>query len=334
MENFDLDEFMESTEESVEEPVVEDNSDFDDDDDLGSSVEESDDDSEIDLLGAVLQSKGITNGKVLVVNDKNETEEIDFNDLSKEEQLAVLTNNDVNLHNYFTPDELKTIEYLRQQNTDLVTLVKNIKENAIKDYLEQNNSVSYTVDQLSDDELFKYDLKERYPDLTDLEIQEELDQAHLNEELFNKKMGALRKEYKEEEDALDKRLQAEEDAKREQSYNNYVRAAQEYAYSLDSLHNLELSDSDKNEVLRFLLDRDVNGQPEFFKLLNDPASLFNMAWYHLYGDKAFKMVNDYWRNQVSESRRPAPTTRVVNKKNTEKKPSKDYFGLNAYFSDK
>lgn len=334
-ETFDLDSFMEGIEEPIEEGYnledkIDENPQVDDnyDGDGGEEPQEP-----VDLIDALLQSKGIQNGKILIVNDANEEEEIDFNDLSDAEKLEILTQNPVN--NNLTNEEINTINYLRQNRTNLATLVQNIKDAAIKEYLDQNDSVSYTVDQLTDEELFKYDLKEKYPDLSDEEVQEELDQALLNEELFNKKMQFLRKNYKDEENSLMERAQLEEDAKREQAYTDYVNATASYAQSINTLHDLELSDADKDRVLRFLLDRDVNGQPEFFKLLNSPEAVFNMAWYHLYGKQAFTMINDYWRSQVSNSRRPQ--TKVVNKKTTplgDTKKTKDYFGLDAYFSGK
>lgn len=333
-DNFDLDSFMEGIEEPVEEgyniedsidesPV--DNYDFDGD---GEEPQEP-----VDLIDALLQSKGIRNGKIVVLNDNNEEEEIDFNDLSDSEKIDILTQSPVS--NNLTDEEINTINYLRQNNTNLVTLVQNIKEAAVRDYLEQNDSVNYTVDQLSDEELFKYDLKEKYPELTEEEVQEELDQASLNEDLFKKKMEFLRKNYKEEENSLMERTRQEEDAKREQAYTDYANATASYAQSINTLHDLELSDTDKNRVLGFLLDRDVNGQPEFFKILNNPEAVFNMAWYHLYGKQAFTMINDYWKAQISNSRK-TQQPKVINKKTNTggTKNTKDYFGLDAYFSGK
>ena len=334
MENeFDLDSFMEGIEEPIEEgynledninetPQV-DNDDFSD----GEEPQEP-----INLIDALLQAKGIQDGKIVVVNENDEEEEINFEDLSDSEKLDILTQNPVNGN--LTDDEINTINFLRKNNTNLATLVQNIKEAAIKDYLEQNGSVGYTVDQLTDEELFKYDLREKYPELTEEEVQEELDQASLNEDLFRKKMEFLRKNYKEEENSLMERAKMEEDAKREQAYTDYANATASYAQSINTLHDLELSDADKNRVLRFLLDRDVNGQPEFFKLLNSPEAVFNMAWYHLYGKQAFTMINDYWKSQVSNSRRTQP--KVINKKTTQSdtRKTKDYFGLDAYFSGK
>ena len=308
---FDLDSFMEGIEEPIEEGYnLEDNINNNppvDNDDLNDGEEPQE---PINLIDALLQAKGIQDGKIVVVNENDEEEEINFEDLSDSEKLDILTQNSVD--NNFTDDEINTINYLRENNTNLATLVQNIKEAAIKDYLEQNDSVNYTVDQLTDEELFKYDLREKYPELTEEEVQEELDQASLNEDLFKKKMEFLRKNYKEEENSLIERAKMEEDAKREQAYTDYANATTNYAQSINTLHDLELSDADKNRVLRFLLDRDVNGQPEFFKLLNSPEAVFNMAWYHLYGKQAFTMINDYWRSQLSNSRRTQP--KVINQR--------------------
>jgi hypothetical protein len=46
----------------------------------------------------------------------------------------------------------------------------------------------YNIDNFSDEELYLIDLKQQIPDITDEEAYNELDNAKLNPEIFNKRI--------------------------------------------------------------------------------------------------------------------------------------------------
>ncbi len=87
------------------------------------------------------------------------------------------------------------------------------------------------------------------------------------------------------------------------------------------------------EVLQFLLSKDINGQSEFVKLLNDPNALFQLAWFATKGQEAFSTIHDYYKKEIDTARKakgPGLTSqRTVVKK--ESKPKDDPYGLNEIF---
>ena len=119
----------------------------------------------------------------------------------------------------------------------------------------------------------------------------------------------------------------------EQNYQILVDSMVEIAQDTNELFDLELEDEDKEEVLQFLLNKDINGQSEFVKLLNDPNALFQLAWFATKGQEAFNTIHDYYKKEIDLARKAKGASltsqRTVVKKDT--KPKDDPYGLNEIF---
>lgn len=284
-----------------------------------------------DFITKLLRDRGIDKTSVQFANEKGEIELYDFDDLEDDEKYAILSEPQ---QLPISDEEINTINFLRQNNINLQEFAKYQRDQAIKEYLEQNSQPDYTVDQLSDDDLFKFDLLDRFPDLTDEEVEDELEAAKANEPIFNRKVQALRNEYKQLEDEKLQADAARQQQQSEQEFQQYAQDMVNVARSITDLHGLELEDQDKEQVLSFLLDKDVNGQSGFFKLFNDPQACFRMAWYALYGDQAFESVNNYYKSVIEQSRRaaqPAPKRAVRRAPKPTNNKSADALDMDKYF---
>ena len=124
------------------------------------------------------------------------------------------------------------------------------------------------------------------------------------------------------------------------SFDSYEKADALLRWYDDYLSNtsiedfdLELEDDDKEEVLQFLLNKDINGQSDFVKLLNDPKALFQLAWFATKGQEAFSTIHDYYKKEIDMARKAKgsglTSQRTVVKK--ESKPKDDPYGLNEIF---
>ena len=93
---------------------------------------------------------------------------------------------------------------MRSNNTDLEGIVNYYANQAVQNYINSQTAPekTYSIDEYSDEELYMADLKARFPDFTDEEIEAKLDTAKLNEETFKKEVDSLRSYYKAEEDAV------------------------------------------------------------------------------------------------------------------------------------
>ena len=153
-------------------------------------------DSTVSAVDKYLQSKGFENSEVTIYDENDEEIKVNFHELSSDEQLDILssiTTKERGAQLY--ADEQEWINELRKNNLDFDSFLE-LYKNSIMEELGATQEDSYEIDAYDDKELFLLDLKNKY-DLTDEELQSELEKELQNEELFEKKVAKTRAEYKE-----------------------------------------------------------------------------------------------------------------------------------------
>ena len=243
------------------------------------------DDNDDDLITSYLKSRGVKDGKTLVYETEDgNTEETDFTSLSKEEQLNIL--NELSKSN-LTQDEIETIDYLRSQRATLKDVVdyysQMAAQKAVEDYIAQNGEIqpNYQVDDYSDDELYIADLRSKY-EMTDEELAADLEMAKSNEELFKKKVEVIRNQYKAAEDQKIEDDRLAKEAQMQNFTNNVYNALNNFNelsldYRDEKSDSLQIEDAEKEAVYNYILSQDENGATQFFKDLNDPNVLVELA---------------------------------------------------------
>ena len=234
-----------------------------------------------DVLTTFLSQYGIENGKITYENDNGDTEEVNFNELDSAEQLNILKE-------LTTPDlsenEINTINFLRSNNVTLQDVIEYYSQVAVQNYIKENGPAprEYSIDEYSDDELYFADLKAKYPEMTDEEIQADVDSAKENEELFKKKADAIRKQYKANEDeraAAIKKQQQDQytafDNSIKQSITNFNEISLDYKDS--KADALVIDDNMKNEIYNYLMNVGSDGKSQFAKDLEDTNKWVNFA---------------------------------------------------------
>lgn len=254
--------------------------------------------TENSLLDDFLKSKGIENSKIRIIDEDEEEKEVNFYDLTKEEQLEILNSTESSLNEDLDDSEIELINLLRTHNLTIQDYLEQYKESIIAE-LQQPAEVSYDIDAYDDHELFLLDLKNKY-DLTDEELQAELEKELKNEELFTKKVTKLRTEYKKLEDQQKAEEQARFEAQREEEYNKFAQAMVDIASSTEDFHGVFLEDNEKQETLSYLLDLDETGASQFSKDLNDPNRLYEAAWYLRYGKEAFQALESAYEAEIAK----------------------------------
>lgn len=229
---------------------------------------------ELSIIDEFLALNGISNGTIKFIDDDNKETEKNFYELTKEEQLEVLNSF---MQNPEEPDtaEQQFLEYLKSNNLSVNDFLTQYKDEIVKELTAQYEP-NYEIDAYDDEELFLLDLKSKY-DLTDEELKAELEKELQNDVLFKKKVDSLRSEYKKLEDQYKETQQAEFNKQREEEYNKFADTIVDIAIKNSDFYGIELEDSEKNEVLSFLLDLDDNGTSEFYKELNKPDRLYEAA---------------------------------------------------------
>lgn len=260
-----------------------------------------------DYMHEFLKGYGIDNGIITFENEDGTTEEVNFHDLEDSEKLNILK--ELSTPN-LSEDEVATINYLRKNNATIQDVVEYYSQKAVEDYINKNGTTEkqYSVDAYTDDELFIADLKNKYSDMTDEEIQADLNSAKENEALFKKKVDIIRNQYKQQEEEREK----ESVRQQEEQYKSFVNTVYNQIadfnevsmdYRDSTSDSLQIEDFEKNAIYDYILKRDSEGTTQFFKDINDPKKLVEMAWFTLYGKDAISDISTYWKTQLKNSRK-------------------------------
>lgn len=260
---------------------------------------------EDDVVYDYLVSKGI-NPLAVKIDTGDGIQEVDFDDLSKEEQLSILQDNsqyDYRDADDLTDEEVNLVNQIRKNNWSVNDYNNYIVQQAYNQIMSQQQP-QYSIDDFTDEELFLADLQAKVPDITEDEALQELTSARDNEELFNKKVKALREQYQEKEDEDRKQFEEEQLAR----YNQQVQEATDLILGAIEQNRemdlggqiVEMSDDDMNTVASFILDSDQAGVRHMQKALNDPQAVVQMAWWLTRGREAFRTLNDYYKNQITQ----------------------------------
>ena len=253
-----------------------------------------------ELILKLLEAKGIKDGLVKIENEDGTEEDIAFADLTEEEQLNILNTSVDDLA--LSDSELSAVEFLRTNNVTLEQTIEYFTKKAVAE-ATATQTAEKSVAEYTDEEIYAFDLIQRFKDWTEEDIQLELDKQQEHPELFKRKVDALREEYLQlEKDSV---TQQEADAKRleEEEFEKITNTLVEVARGVEDIGGLDIELEDKQEVLGFILNKDVNGVTDFAKLMDDPKQLFELAWYAKKGKEAFQTIHDYYKNEITEASR-------------------------------
>lgn len=279
--------------------------------------EEHPNNTDFNVLEEYLKRHGINDiSKLQFQDDSGETTEVDFNTLTPEEQLEILT--EVS-NPGLSEDEVNAIDYLRRNRVTLEQAIEYFKQKAIEDYIAQNgDQTKYDIDDYSDDEIYIADLRFKFPTLTDEELSYKLEQAKQNEELFKKEIDSIKESYKENVKLAQEEAEQEAKTQQEEFKNSLITASQNFnEISLDykdpDSDSLVIEPDDKQKVLSYILDQDTNGYSKFGKDLMDPKILFELAWYRLYGKDVISNISGYFKDIIKNERKSNKKTNVTSK---------------------
>lgn len=262
-------------------------------------AQEEEDDYIIDIL----KTKGINDPEKIRFEEEDGKEvTLSWKDLTKEEKINILTGSVVESpknepqHDDYTDEEKQFIAYLRANNMTPTQYSEQFQE--------QEPQTQYTVDSLTDEDLFILDLQARVEGITEEELQKALETAKSDETLFKKQIEGIRKEYQNLEDNNRQQQEAIAIEKQNQQWNAFVDTITDKIEGFNSVEgiDLELDDDDKQALADFILERDETGVSNLGKALNDPESLVTIAWWALNGDRLVDDITTMFKEQIQRAR--------------------------------
>ena len=271
-------------------------------------------DSKDDYITRILASKGIDRSKIQIVDEEGNPTEVSFDDLSNDDKYSILSYQEEPV--LPSDDEIQTLNFLRQNNMSLNDFAIWQRQQAIEEYLAGQQPAT-ELDSYSDEEIIAYDFIQRFgEEMTDEEIDEEINRLKANPEAFKKRVSLLRTAFKSEEEAQAKLYQDQEAAKQAENENMFINTYTQALSGIDSIQNIELDDADRDELLRFVLEKDQANRTELSKAMDKPENVLKMAWYLLHGEETVDAMIDYFKKEIDKRSKTNP--RVVTKPHTRK----------------
>ena len=281
---------------------------------------------EPDLTTEVLRLKGITNpDKIKFEDETGAVVERAWDSLSREEQINILVDQQPEQPS-FDEAELQLINAIRERGMT--------PDEYIQSLMPEPQAKQYKVDELSDDEVYALDLLHKVgSDISDEEINQAIEAAKQNEDLFKKTVQGLRREYVRLQEDEEAQIANEKALKEEAIYNNFANSIKSQIKELNSFAGqpLQLSEDDVDDLSSFMLDMDDQGLSAFGKAMNDPSLFTKAAFWILNEDKIVEELN----NQMQENYRRGyeqakldmqPKSKLVfNKPTSQKKTTDDVF---------
>ena len=260
-----------------------------------SYIEESDiNNDDFNLTEELLKLQGITDiNKIKFEDESGAIVEKAWESLSNNEKLMILSHQE-------DPDtslddaEIELINQIRESGLNPDQYIQNLLKQEVP-------TPTYEVDKMSDDELFCLDLLDKIgsENISDEELQQALDNAKSNENLYSKQVASLRVYYKGLEENRQKELEKQKQEQAEYEFNVFsndiVNSIRNFNLSEDV--PVELSNKEMEDLANYILTRDTSGYSEFGRLLNDPKEFTKAAFWTLKGQE---ILNEM-QNQIKEA---------------------------------
>jgi hypothetical protein len=316
-DNQDLFEF-ETQDEPIQNPQEDQPEDIYTEDDFNGS--ENDQEPEEDFISKLLEAKGFKNKTIQITDENGELIDVNFDDLTDQEKFDLLSDQDQGVMP--SDDELKAINFLRTNNMTLEDFAKWQREQGVQEYLA-NQTPSTEFDEYTDDEMIAYDFIQRFgEEMTDEEIDAEIDRLKTDPDAYKKRVDLLRASYKSEAEAQSKLYEQEQQTKSKAAEEAFKSAYVNAASGINYIHGMDLDENDKQELLDFVLNKDASNRTGLSKALDDPESVLRMAWYLLHAEDTFDATVDHFKKEISKRSREN-NTRVLNR--PKQNQSKDAF---------
>lgn len=281
--------------------------------------------TDTDVISEFLKENGIKDlEKIKFSNENGEEEEINWNSLQKDEKLNILKElrTPVVDSDLLEDDEIALINAVRESKMSPEEYINYIRQSGVDTYMQNSIQHSYVVDDLSDDELFISDMltKVGEDNITDEELQQLLESSKANPDIFKKQIDAIRNEYKQLEN---QQLQQQQQLNQQQQAEQYNQFANNIASEIQSFtdicgYDINMDQSDMEELYEFITGFDSAGVSIFGKSLNEPTTLVKMAWFALNGEKAINDISNYWINQIQQIKDTSYHQGIEDAKNNKK----------------
>lgn len=252
-----------------------------------------------EALENILDRHGYQNGSIQTANGQF----VNINDLMPSDQAEIISQLIDNAEAAGRPVDPMLTEldkHIRESGESAEEVIEALASQRAQEILDVSNHL--TIDHLTQDEVYKLDLQEKIPDLTELELEERLVQAKKMRG-FDKEVDHIRARYKQIERQI---AQQETRSKLQQYQQERERERKEFVQNVQDIEVIDgfgLDNDTKNYILEDILQTDENGVSNFMRRVNSsPEELFRLAFYANYADEIYQLNEDRVREAYEAGR--------------------------------
>lgn len=254
----------------------------------------SDDQPEFDLTRELLTRQGIIDiNKIKFQDESGAVVEKSWDSLTNDEKVMILSHQE-DPETSLDDNEIQLINQIRESGMTPDQYIQSLQ-------VQEQPIQTFAVDELSDEEIFCLDLLDKVgaDNISEEELQQALDNAKSNENLYKRQVASLRVYYKDLEEQNKQRIEEEKLLAEEQAYMKFSENIINSIRNFNSFEDtpVELSTDDMEDLANYILTKDNTGYSEFSKLLNDPTQYTKAAFWMLNGPK---LLNEM-QNQIKEA---------------------------------
>ena len=263
------------------------------------------DDSELTGVERFLTEYGVRGG-IITYEDGNSAR---FEELSASEQAEILRS--LVLDNVPTIEEKYNLEdpeidflnALRESELSPEEYINNLVARRAQILDAQREAEVLDYSEISDDALFIFQLQESNPDITDEEIEKELETAK-SLASYQTTVNVLRKSLVAEQTALLEETRREQSEAFEQELEAQRTLIVQTVEEIDNIGGARITPAMKEYLLHDIMELNDNSDPIIMeRLFSDPEMLFKANWFINYGEAYMTEIDNYWRNEVSKARK-------------------------------
>ena len=281
--------------------------------------EPSNSNQEDDFTTEVLKIRGINDPSKIKFEDvTGAVVERSWDQLTKEEQLNIIVGDQNAEENELSEDEIALLNAIRKSGGSV--------EDYLSAYAEENApqpevEPTYKINELSDDEVYALDLLEKVgsDNITDEELQQAIDTAKQNEDLYKKTVEGLRQEYIRLQQDREAQQQNEVAARQQAQFQRFATSINGEIQRMNQFmgQELELSQDEKEELSSFMLDLDEQGVSAFGRAMQDPEIFTQAAFWLLNQDKISeeltKQMQETYRRGYEQAKKDLGKTNSTSK---------------------
>ena len=234
-------------------------------------------------------------------------EKVAYSELTNAEQhvvlnsLATKSRPTVEQASELNEDEVGFLNMVRESGKSVADVVAELANNQLTKIRVMEESQSIDWDNMSKDAVYLAFLKEKNPDLTDEDLQEDLDKAR-DTKTYENTVDGIRKDFKASQDRDREENTSEINKQLDQNIEDDRRNIVETIAPIKEILGFEITDDQKNTLLGDVLELNDSGDSLLLeKIFSDPKTILEAAWFLKYGKSSVTQMENYYKQELGKA---------------------------------